>query len=269
MGATPSSQTRRSLSGETWAPSSRRTKSCRAGWLARKSRWRGARASTYASQLPSQSARRAGQLCSSLLTLTPASLCVRSQHGGGYSYRLCKADQELTEECFQKTPLAFDKTKQTLVWNTKNVPTQAGAPKPPTPANGTLRLPVPKPVFVDEGTWPKGSMWARDPIPRIQDGRAGLHPHTAAQGGHCTHGSRGYVNYTACYAFEPPCDFDNGELPCDPKTTHCDGNGMGACSDDWVVGLISDEVIIPKGIEPGHWVLGWRWDCEYPFSSTI
>jgi hypothetical protein len=62
-----------------------------------------------------------------------------------------------------------------------------------------------------------------DSIPRIQDGRAGLHPHTAAQGGHCTHGSRGYVNYTACYAFEPPCDFDNGELPCDPHSTHCDG----------------------------------------------
>ena len=40
------------------------------------------------------------------------------------------------------------------------------------------------------------------------------------------------------------------------------GNGMGACSDDWVVGLISDEVILPKDLEPGHWVLGWRWDCE-------
>ena len=31
--------------------------------------------------------------------------------------RLCKADKELTEECFQQTPLAFDKTKQTLVWS--------------------------------------------------------------------------------------------------------------------------------------------------------
>ena len=24
-----------------------------------------------------------------------------ANHGGGYSYRLCKDDQELTEECFQ------------------------------------------------------------------------------------------------------------------------------------------------------------------------
>ena len=37
---------------------------------------------------------------------------------------------------------------------------------------------------------------------------------------------------------------------------------MGACSDDWVVGLIYDEVILPKDLAPGHWVLGWRWDCE-------
>ena len=139
----------------------------------------------------------------------------RYNHGGGYSYvrprptflyprsladrsmrvcprlqRLCKADKELTEECFQQTPLAFDKTKQTLVWSTlrsllhsflvqtfllkrhwlrtdtKEVPVKAdGASKvPPIPKNGTLRFPVPNPVFVTEGTWPKGSMWARDPV---------------------------------------------------------------------------------------------------------
>lgn len=46
-------------------------------------------------------------------------------------------------------------------------------------------------------------------------------------------------------AFKPPCDFDTGMLPC-PKGEHCDGDGMGACSSDWVVGLISDEVLIPK-----------------------
>lgn len=48
----------------------------------------------------------------------------RYNHGGGYQYRLCKADDPmgLTEECFQKTPLEFDRTKQMLVWNTKEVP---------------------------------------------------------------------------------------------------------------------------------------------------
>ena len=46
------------------------------------------------------------------------------------------------------------------------------------------------------------------------------------------------------------------------KGSHCDGDGMGACSSDWVVGVISDEVLIPKTLKPGAWVLSWRWDCE-------
>jgi hypothetical protein len=64
-----------------------------------------------------------------------------------YQYRLCPAGSELTEECFQKTPLEFDRTKQTLVWNTKKVP-GADSSTPPVPADGTLRYPVPTPVFV-------------------------------------------------------------------------------------------------------------------------
>ena len=30
---------------------------------------------------------------------------ILANHGGGYSYRLCRAGEQLTEECFQKTPL--------------------------------------------------------------------------------------------------------------------------------------------------------------------
>ena len=58
---------------------------------------------------------------------------VRYNHGGGYSYRLCSALEPLTEECFQRTPLEFDRTKQVLKWN-----------------NGTLEYPMGgKAVFVD------------------------------------------------------------------------------------------------------------------------
>ena len=32
---------------------------------------------------------------------------VMFNHGGGYSYRLCPADEPLTEECFQKGHLEF------------------------------------------------------------------------------------------------------------------------------------------------------------------
>eukprot|EP01052_Picozoa_sp_SAG31_P012713 SAG31_NODE_748_length_12390_cov_6.306484_17_plen_65_part_00 len=33
------------------------------------------------------------------------------------------------------------------------------------------------------------------------------------------------------------------------------------CSGDWRGGQIVDTVLIPKDIEPGQWILGWR--CEF------
>jgi hypothetical protein len=117
-------------------------------------------------------------------------------HGGGYQYRLCPISEEPTEECFQRNPLEFDRSKQTLVWNTKAVP---GADKttPPVPAGKTLRFPVPNPVFVDKGTWPPGSTWARDPLPRRQDNLDGLHDASSCPGPHADSGP-------GCYPFLRP-----------------------------------------------------------------
>jgi len=173
-------------------------------------------------------------------------------HGGGYQYRLCPVEEALTEECFQRTPLQFDRTKQTLVWTTKAVP-GADHTTPPVPAGGTLRFPVPAPVFVDEGTWPVGSTWARDPIPRAQDGRAGLFNASNCPGPTAD-------SAPGCVAFPPPCPWDHGILKC--EGLDCHGTTMGPCSSDWVVGLVSDMVLIPKDLKPGNYVLSWRWDCE-------
>ena len=67
--------------------------------------------------------------------------------GGGYQYRLCPADRELTEECFKETPLDFVRAAHAIMWN-----------------NGTLhRI---KGQFVDDSVCPvepKGSTWARNP----------------------------------------------------------------------------------------------------------
>ena len=51
--------------------------------------------------------------------------------------------------------------------------------------------------------------------------------------------------------------WDHGMLNC--TGAGCHGTGMGACSADWVVGLVSDMVLIPKDLKPGHYVLSWRW----------
>lgn len=175
-------------------------------------------------------------------------------HGGGYQYRLCSAKEALTEECFQKTPLEFDRTKQTLVWNTKAVPGHdSSTPAIPAGAGSTLRFPVPEPIFVDEGTWPRKSTWARDPLPRIQDNLAGLANASSCPG---PNGKSG----PGCLSFKPPCPWDHGMLNC--TGNGCHGTGMGACSADWVIGLVSDMVMIPKNLVPGEYVLSWRWDCE-------
>ena len=64
--------------------------------------------------------------------------------GGGYQYRIAKADAPLTEAAFQKTPLKF-----------------AGTPKL-RHTDGT-ETPFP-PTYVTEGTTPAGSTWAMNPV---------------------------------------------------------------------------------------------------------
>ena len=74
------------------------------------------------------------------------SWAIQSNHGGGYQYRLCPADQDLTEECFFKIPLDFV-GKQSFKWT-----------------DGTQIHFDGK--YVSKGTLPEGSMWSMNPIPR-------------------------------------------------------------------------------------------------------
>lgn len=74
-----------------------------------------------------------------------AKWAVRANHGGGYSYRLCPAGEELTEACFKRHPLPFA-GRMALEFG-----------------NGT-RIPVEGRYLVN-GTEPAGSMWAMNPLP--------------------------------------------------------------------------------------------------------
>ena len=77
---------------------------------------------------------------------------ITANHGGGYSYRLCKLGPEgrpgLTEECFQATPLDFADDHHWI---------QFGEDR----ANRT-RIPA---MRTRKGTYPEGSHWSRIPIP--------------------------------------------------------------------------------------------------------
>ena len=169
---------------------------------------------------------------------------IRYNHGGGYAYRLCKADDPLglTEECFTQTHLDFDRSAQTLVWN-----------------NGT-RLGIPG-VFVDEGTYPPRSTWSRNPIPRVNDDNVGIGSWANQQGCPGPAGrsppAAGYD--PTCLQFEPPCPQDDGHHPFAWST---DGSGQGPCSGDWTAGVIEDRVVVPAHLDAGEYVLSWRWDAE-------
>lgn len=158
---------------------------------------------------------------------------VTANHGGGYQYRLCPLTEALTEDCFMTMPVPFA-GKTFLEWG-------YGSELPRLEINGT---------FVSEGTVPEGSTWAANPIPaRCLSGEC-------AEGKPCEPLAEGEVG-TPCDdtpdpAFEPPCE---------------EGDTPGLCSGNQPNGGVSvvsvvDTLVVPDGIEPGQYVLGWRWDCE-------
>jgi hypothetical protein len=79
-------------------------------------------------------------------TAVEVSWGISANHGGGYQYRLCPTGEDLTEECFQKTPLAFSGNQSWLRWRDGH-----------QVAIDAFR--------VTEGTTPPGSTWTRNPIP--------------------------------------------------------------------------------------------------------
>lgn len=98
--------------------------------------------------------------CASLTCLT-LSVQINANHGGGYSYRLCKlagSRLDLTEECFEQNPLNF-------VGDTQWIERVGDA---------TRRVEI-RATRTKNGTFPAGSQWSRNPIPACNgyDGGSG------------------------------------------------------------------------------------------------
>ena len=120
----------------------------------------------------------------------------------------------VTEACFQSHPLQFINGSQTLRWNGKD--------------GETLNI---KGQYVTTGTHPRGSSWAKNPIPRGNQ-------------------------------FPPPC----GE---DPKACGGDGHRTRCkCSGAWgPYNLeIVDKVRVPK-VPAGDWVVGFRWVSRHDIAG--
>lgn len=141
---------------------------------------------------------------------------IAANHGGGYQYRLCPKSEPLTEECFQRMPLAFASDKQMLILGNGTAVEITG-------------------TYVSKGTLPEGSTWVMNPIP-------------------------------AC---GPESNDQTCNVPQFPPPPGCDETCWGDYDETIrsgrrhaVMPTIVDRLTIPASLEPGEYVLGWRWDCE-------
>jgi len=206
---------------------------------------------------------------------------ITANHGGGYSLRLCKLEpseprEGVTEECFQRTPLRFSTDAANGGAFSRIV--NASAPhEPPTYV---------KRVTVSEGTVPAGSEWARNPIPSCSwcEGSRGVDETAQRCGMEYGLGelppqegtdieSNPWLQQVVCLSDCAGADFGsfNTSSPrpqgcAAPSTTQFPEPQPGASG---FVGqksleelLIYDTVVVPEHLEPGRYLLGWRWDCE-------
>jgi len=145
-----------------------------------------------------------------------------ANHGGGYSYRLCKVVDDhpgdVTEECFQKTPLRF---------GSENSWVQYGWDESSRVVFKANRTTV--------GTFPSGSEWTMNPIPV------------------CNSNVMGWL--------DPTCP-DGTEFPPRGPGLYGTGEHVETGGNPDFQWTLMDEVEVPMDIEAGEYVLSFRWDCE-------
>jgi len=157
-----------------------------------------------------------------------------ANHGGGYAYRLCPKNSELTEACFQSNHLQYSSNESWIQYGNDE----------------SNRTAIPA-TRVDEGTFPHGSVWTKNPIPACGQYNGG-------------------VGDNACdfpAQFDPPLPYlyGYGSATC---FTGSAGHGGGCTKEDAAYYRdhfrfnIIDQVNVPMDLEVGEYVLSFRWDCE-------
>jgi len=171
---------------------------------------------------------------------------IAANHGGGYSWRLCPNNGNVSEECFQNNQLKFVGDSSWIVYTDGR----------------KVEFPTKK---VSEGTFPKGSEWARDPVPGCYVCEAyetcGA-PLTPVPGWKPSP----WNDQVDCYA---SCDGTSDKGTSTGACVHTPQfpeaspgiSGFKAKKGAWDWSIM-DLVHIPENIDAGDYLLGWRWDCE-------
>lgn len=171
-------------------------------------------------------------------------MAVSANHAGGYSWRLCKDDGNVSEACFQQNQLRFAGSKQWIYYASQE----------------WSEIPLTK---VSQGTYPEGSEWARFPVPSCVQ----CHPESACgtplkpmPGG----------DYGSAWNQQVNCNGACHGSSSSKRTGSCPAgsqfpeplrgmSGFGKSVWEWSV---VDQVVVPDNLEPGDYLLSWRWDCE-------
>jgi len=154
---------------------------------------------------------------------------IRANHGGGYSYRLCKRSDGLSEDCFQRIPLDFVGDEQFVQWG----------------VNESMRVTF-QAHRTNEGTTPTGSQWTKNPIPACDN-----------FGGGMSTGSGGDTCEKIGTQFPSPArSLETGNM----LEGFCESSATGWRADCNYA--IVDKVRVPKALSVGEYVLSFRWDCE-------
>ena len=182
---------------------------------------------------------------------------VNANHGGGYSYRLCRktAGHEVTEECFKQGHLKFSGSKQWLQW---------GTDKKSRVEIDALRA--------EEGTYPEGSEWTRFPIPACggswggDDAGESDVPGRLQAGPECNRTQfkppvPGLFGHALTQCLVPDTNIHSNYQRHDIPTRNCTDKTIERVGKLFNVNVV-DLVEVPANLPAGDYVLSWRHDCE-------
>eukprot|EP01048_Picozoa_sp_COSAG05_P006932 COSAG05_NODE_470_length_9504_cov_260.657629_7_plen_311_part_00 len=182
---------------------------------------------------------------------------ISANHGGGYSWRLCKKNTNVSEACFGQNTLEFYGGTQWIRYTSR------------VQNNGKLlKLPdfAIQAVRVSEGTHPPGSHWSRNPVPpcNLCDQSECMQKHPSKKMGddgwddqqHCSQSCSG-LNVTSGGNCPPGLTQFPEPAPGISGYLNFDGDGIPLAGLDY---SIVDKVVVPKHIEPGEYLLSWRWE---------
>lgn len=212
-----------------------------------------------------------------------------ANHGGGYSWRLCKKSGTVNEECFQKTTLPFHGNHSWLQY-LDIIPTRDDS--------GPLKLPtveIPRVTVPADQVHPAGAHWARNPIPSCKycdqskcgdllpnitekitiDGYDKLPENFTQYGGNawwkqekCAQQCSGSFLMQCppgMTQFDEPAPGISSYVGHVSEVLTVDEHGKQYLRPVGIEGLeysVMDKVQIPDDLEEGEYLLSWRWDCE-------